>query len=186
MDNYGYLVESEAVISAVLSIDEIPMPIMPEDAETIAVAREDYDELDGVASLERVGNADHLFYAEEALPVVLLIDEIPTEDLLLADTDFVSNVEAEYEDLSDEAKEYVGNRQTLFNAIDILNDLWAQVNNAIQALELVYSLSNRSLYVEDNGVITAARDAYDALNADQQNYIITNYASLLTMMAKYA
>ena len=179
VDNYGYLVESEAVISAVLSIDEIPMPIMPEDAETIAVAREDYDELDGVARLERVGNADHLFYAEEALPVVLLIDEIPTEDLLLADTDFVSNVEAEYEDLSDEAKEYVGNRQTLFNAIDILNDLWAQVNNAIQALELVYSLSNRSLYVEDNGVITAARDAYDALNADQQNYIITNYAYLI-------
>lgn len=184
VDNYGYLVESEAVIRAVLSIDEITMPIMPEDAETIAVAREDYDELDGVARLERVGNADHLFYAEEALPVVLLIDEIPTEDLLLADTDFVSNVEAEYEYLSDEAKEYVGNRQTLFNAIDILNNLWEQVNNAVQALELVYSLSNRSLYVEDNGVITAARDAYDALNADQQNYIITNYAYLIPALEK--
>lgn len=177
--NYDYLVQSENVMEVVLLINEVPKPIMPADEAKINAAREAYDDLEEAAQ-PRVGNYEHLTLAEAALPVVLEIDELPApEDILLADTEQINKVKADYDALTDAEKEYVGNYPDLEAALARIAELWQQVNDALALLEQVYAKRNDPLYPADNDLITAAREAFDALNADQQNYISTNYPHLI-------
>lgn len=177
--NYDYLVQSENVMEVVLLINEVPKPIMPADEAKINAARAAYDDLEEAAQ-PRVGNYEHLTLAEAALPVVLEIDELPApEDILLADTEQINKVKADYDALTDAEKEYVGNYPDLEAALARIAELWQQVNDALALLEQVYAKRNDPLYPADNDLITAAREAFDALNADQQNYISTNYPHLI-------
>ena len=177
--NYDYLVQSENVMEVVLLINEVPKPIMPADEAKINAARAAYDDLEEAAQ-PRVGNYEHLILAEAALSVVLEIDELPApEDILLADTEQINKVKADYDALTDAEKEYVGNYPDLEAALARIAELWQQVNDALALLEQVYAKRNDPLYPADNDLITAAREAFDALNADQQNYISTNYPHLI-------
>ncbi len=177
VSNYDYLVESEAVMEVVLLIDAVPKPIMPADEAAILAARAAYDELDAQV---RVGNYEHLTLAEAALPVVLHIDALPApSDILLENTDLINQVQAEYDALTAEEKEYVGNYSELQAAVERINELWQQVNDALALLEQVYDKRNDPLYPEDNDLITSARDAFNALNTDQQSYIAANFPHLL-------
>ena len=169
------------VTAVIAKIDAIGTPVTYASKAAIEDARAAYDALTTDELKNQVTNYSALTAAEQALNalqtqidnVVELIDAIGTVTINSADK--ISAARAAYDALAtDELKNQVANYSVLTAAEQALNAINTKIDNVVALIDAIGTVT-----LDSADAIAAAREAYDALTADEKATIADSEQKLI-------
>jgi hypothetical protein len=111
----------------------------------------------------------------QAKAVQDLIDTLPeVDDVNLSHKEVVDSVQQAYDDLTDGQKSLVTNYSKLEDAVDKIHELTDMSNeaSALEVMDLIVQLPlPKNVTLEHEDAVLAAREAYNALTAEQQRWV---------------